>query len=148
MNYVFSTKKVVKYAFPTHINELVLDRADSDFAEVFTVIIEPGNSPPLHKHDDTEQIFFIIEGKGILQTGNKDKVEYDIQPGDVVRIPVSTWHKIIANHGERIRYLTIDCFGSSPKKDEPTWDSHVKVMCREHGWDYDKVKISNNRNNN
>jgi mannose-6-phosphate isomerase-like protein (cupin superfamily) len=139
MKYVFSTLQSQRYVFPTHINELVMDRSDAAFSEAFIVIIEPGKAPPLHKHDDTEQIFYIMEGRGILQTGEAIPVESDIEPGDIVRIPVSTWHTIKANRGMKIRYLTIDCFGNAPKN-EPTWDSHVEVLCREQGWDYSNVR--------
>ena len=53
MKHVFSTKETIRYKFPTHINDLVMDRADASAAEVFIVIIENGMSTPLHKHDDT-----------------------------------------------------------------------------------------------
>lgn len=139
MKYIFSTEKTKRYIFPTHINELVMDRNEAAFSETFIVIIEPGKAPPLHKHDDTEQIFYIMEGRGTLLTGDTSPAESEIKPGDVVRIPVSTWHTIKADRGMGIRYLTVDCFGAGPKDSEPTWDAHVRVLCREQGWEYDKV---------
>src|SRR5690606_40091751 len=60
---------------------------------------------------DTEQIFYVLEGHGTLTIGKDDQQQHDVQPGDVVRIPVSTWHSIQANAGQTLRYLAIDCFG-------------------------------------
>ena len=64
MNYVFSTTDTIVYRFPTHVNELVLDRSESTVTEVFITVLEPGEAPPLHKHPDTEQIFYILQGGG------------------------------------------------------------------------------------
>jgi mannose-6-phosphate isomerase-like protein (cupin superfamily) len=135
--YVFSTENLKRYKFPTHINDLVVDRAQASHSEVFMVLVEPGKSVHHHKHDDTEQIFFMIRGTGILSIG-EEKKEYSLKPGDVVRMPVSTLHSIRNDGNVTIQYLSIDCFG--PKTpDEPTWDEHARAMCRENGWDYDKV---------
>ncbi|MCX7838955.1 MAG: dihydroxy-acid dehydratase [Anaerolineae bacterium] len=85
MKYVFNTNHTTRYRFPTHVNELVLDRADAETSEVFIVVLEPGEAPPLHVHHDTEQIFYILEGNGLLQIG--ESVErYAVKPGDVVVI--------------------------------------------------------------
>ena len=62
--YVFSTADTIRYRYPTHVNDLVLDRTEAATTEVFIVVLEPGEAPPLHQHDDTEQIFYIMEGSG------------------------------------------------------------------------------------
>ena len=135
--YVFETNNLKRYKFPTHINDLVVDRADASQSEVFMVIVEPGKSVHHHMHDDTEQIFYIIKGTGILSIG-ENKTEYPVKPGDVVRMPLSTLHSIRTDTDEAIHYLSVDCFGSKPPN-EPTWDEHARVMCRENGWDYDQA---------
>jgi|SRR5690606_3976862 len=140
MNYIFKTDKTTRYRFPTHINDLVMDRSEAMFSEVFIVVIEPEKAPPLHRHNDTEQIFYVLEGRGTLTIGKDDQQQHDVQPGDVVRIPVSTWHSIQANAGQTLLYLAIDCFGDKRNADEPTWESHVKVLCKEQGWDFNSVK--------
>lgn len=139
--FVFGTEKLKRYRFPTHINDLVIDRAQSLFSEVFVVVIEPNHAPPYHKHDENEQIFYVISGTGVLTIGdNKDR--FPVKPGDVVRIPVSTYHSIKASDKDTLRYLCVDCFGEKPKA-EPTWDDHVKGMCKLNGWDYSKVVSDN-----
>lgn len=137
MQFVFNTSQFKRYKFPTHINDLVVDRADAQTSEVFMVLLEPGQAPPLHQHDDTEQIFYVIEGSGVLTVGVEDQ-SHSVAPGDVVRIPPSTPHSIQARDGA-LRYLAIDCFTAGRPTDEPTWDSHARVMCRNNGWNYDAV---------
>lgn len=141
MNYIFKTSQLQRYKFPTHINDLVLDRSEASFSEVFVVIIEPEKAPPIHRHNDTEQIFFVMEGLGTLRIGQNGEEEFKVSPGDVVRVPVNTWHSIIADQEVRLKYLAIDCFGDGRNEDEPTWESHVKVVCKQQNWDFDQVKI-------
>jgi len=138
MNYVFNTTKLKRYKFPTHINDLVIDRSDSQFCEVFIVIVEPGKSVQLHKHTDLEQVFYVTDGKGLLVLGEDEK-EFGIKPGDVIRIPVNTLHTVKAVDDKGCKYLAVDCFGPDRIEDEPTWDEHVKANCRDFGWNYDDV---------
>lgn len=141
MQFVFPTSQTRHYSFPTHVNDLVVDRADAATSEVFLVVLAPGQAPPLHQHDDTEQIFYILEGEGILRTGAGQQ-EHAVHAADVVRIPPSVLHSIQCTGKNPLRYLAVDCFpGGRPTK-EPTWNSHVKVLCLKQGWDYDQVTKS------
>ena len=139
MNYVFPTNQLQRYRFPTHINDLVMDRSRASASEVFIVVIRPGGAPPLHQHDDTEQIFYVLEGRGRLEIGEESE-EFLVEPGDVVRIPPGTLHTIHCLGTIDLRYLAIDCFPDGRPEAEPTWDAHVQAMCREQGWDYDEVR--------
>lgn len=138
MRYVYKTTETKRYRFPTHINDLVMDRAEASTSEVFVVVLEPGEAPPLHKHDDTEQVFFITEGNGILSIGS-EKTQFAVHPSDVVRIPPGTLHSIRCEGDETLKYLSIDCFVNGRPDSEPTWDSHVRVLCKQQGWNYDEV---------
>jgi mannose-6-phosphate isomerase-like protein (cupin superfamily) len=138
--YVFETEGLVRYAFPTHINDLVIDRAASGNSEVFVVVVEPGKAPPLHVHHDTEQVFYILEGRGTLSVGDPLRT-MPVLPGQVVRIPAHAPHSIRCDGATDLRYLCVDCF--TPARDpkaEPTWDDHVRTVCRERGWDFSAVK--------
>jgi quercetin dioxygenase-like cupin family protein len=136
--YVFDIDKYKRYKFPTHINDMVIPREKSTFSEVFVVVLEPGQAPPWHKHDDTEQIFYVMEGEGVLTIGTTVKHQFNVKPGNIVRVPPATFHSIKAGGNKTLRYLCIDCFGARPGS-EPTWDDHVKTMCKTNGWDFNKV---------
>jgi len=138
MDYVFSTTHMKRYRFPTHVNDLVMDRSQATASEVFVVELAPGEAPPLHQHDDTEQIFYILEGNGRLEIGS-ETTPYPVNPGDVVRIPPATRHAIRCLGTTTLRYLAIDCFPNGRPHTEPTWNSHVQTMCREQDWDYNAI---------
>ena len=36
-------------------------------------------------------------------------------------------------------YLSVDCFLEGHPTAEPTWERHVRVMCKTNGWDFDSV---------
>ncbi len=138
MKYIFSTSETKRYRFPTHINDLVMDRSQATASEVFIVVIEPGGAPPMHQHDDTEQVFYVLQGKGALEIGSEQE-QFAVTPGDVVRIPVATPHRIHCLGQEPLHYLAIDCFPGSRPDAEPTWDAHVQTVCRQQGWEYEEV---------
>jgi mannose-6-phosphate isomerase-like protein (cupin superfamily) len=138
MEYVFSTKEMKRYRFPTHVNDLVMDRSQAAASEVFVVELAPGEAPPLHQHQDTEQIFYILGGNGRLEIG-PETTPFPVYPGDVVRIPPATLHRIHCLGTATLRYLAVDCFPNGRPDAEPTWDSHVQTVCREQGWDYEAI---------
>lgn len=137
MNYVFNTENPKRYRFPTHINDLVMDRSEATASEVFIVELAPDEATPAHQHDDTEQIFFVLSGYGYVEIDEVDV--YPIGPGDVVRIPPSTVHAVHCLYEAPFRYLAVDCFPAGRPDAEPTWDDHVQTVCAEQGWDYDEV---------
>jgi mannose-6-phosphate isomerase-like protein (cupin superfamily) len=145
IRYVFSTADTVRYRFPTHINDLVMDRADAETSEVFIVVLEPGEAPPLHVHHDMEQIFYMLEGVGILEVGQPSQ-QHPVGPGDVVRIPPHTPHRIICQGPQRVRYLSVDAFLGGRSAAEPTWESHVRALCDEFGWDFNRVRVDDRSN--
>jgi mannose-6-phosphate isomerase-like protein (cupin superfamily) len=142
VNYVFDTTNRKQYRFPTHINELVVDRAECTMAEAFIVIVEPGKAVHRHAHATYEQLFYIIDGEGVLTIG-PDSEEYIVLPTQLVRIPVGTLHSMRPNGNQPLRYLSIDCFGGKRDDGEPIWEDHVKTICTEQGWDYAKVVDGN-----
>jgi mannose-6-phosphate isomerase-like protein (cupin superfamily) len=139
--YVFDAHDAVRYRFPTHTNDLIMDRRDGVASEAFFVILEPGESPPLHVHPDAEQVFFVLEGEAEMTVGRETQERFPIRRGDFVRTPPGMWHAVRCLGDRRFVYLSIDCFTGGPPAEEPTWDSHVKAMCDLNGWDFDAVKL-------
>jgi quercetin dioxygenase-like cupin family protein len=137
--YVFSTKETLRYRFPTHINDLVMNRSEATTTEIFLVVLNPGEAPDIHVHHDAEQIFYMIQGTGTLRIGEKGTEKFPVAKGDVIRIPPHTYHSVLCDGKETIVYLSVDCFLEGRPKEEPTWDSHVKIECAENGWDFDEV---------
>jgi mannose-6-phosphate isomerase-like protein (cupin superfamily) len=141
MNYVFKTSGCKRYSFPTHRNDLVVDRKDAACSEVIVVTVEPGKAVHRHSHKTVEQVFYILEGTGILTVGAGGK-EYAVRPTLVVRVPPGTVHTLRAKGGKPVRYLCVDCFCGSKPAREPTWDDHAKAICKEQGYDYNRITAS------
>jgi quercetin dioxygenase-like cupin family protein len=137
--FVFDTRDVVRYRFPTHTNDLILDRADSEVAEAFLVRVEPGESVPWHVHEHGEQLFYVLEGSGEMAVGEPGTEVHELRPSNFVRTPRGVAHSVRCAGDETLVYLSIDVF-SVAHPEEPTWDSHVRVMCADHDWDFDQVK--------
>jgi mannose-6-phosphate isomerase-like protein (cupin superfamily) len=117
-----------------------MDRSQAEASEAFLVVLEPKEAPPLHVHEDTEQIFYVLRGAGTLYIGAGAPQRFRVKVGDLVRIPPRTLHRIRCSGREKLVYLSVDCFPGGRPKDEPTWESHVRVMCARNGWDFDKVR--------
>jgi len=63
------------------------------------VIIEPGNYTHLHAHEDTEQLYYVISGRGqaVFNYPDGRKEEFGMQPEDVVYVPRNTKHQIFCD---------------------------------------------------
>lgn len=107
------------------------------------VLLDEKEAPPFHKHDDAEQIFYMIQGVGkleIKEDGSSESEFFEIILGQVIRIPPHTWHRVTALNKEGVRYLCVDCFPNGFNPEEPTWDSHVKNLCDQLGWDFNTIR--------
>ncbi len=56
-----------------------------------TNVSEPGSGIPFHKHTDSEEAMFVIEGTGRLTCGNE---VYDLYPGTAIFSPLGVDHQI------------------------------------------------------
>jgi len=59
-----------------------------------------GDCTDRHYHKQTEEIYFILEGKGIMEINDTAR---DVSPGDAILIPPGSWHQITAS--TTIRFL-------------------------------------------
>lgn len=143
--YIFSTSHGARYRFPTHINDLIMDRVKAERCETFMVILRAGQAPPLHTHPDVEQVFYVIEGKGMLCIGPSGRSRTRVSRGDSVYVPKGLPHSIYNDGKKRLRYFAVDVF-CKRQAAEPTWESHVRNVCRAQGWNFrDVVKSCANR---
>lgn len=87
------------------INRRTSDPKNVSFA---LVQLEPGAESQAHHHLETEEIYFILEGQGVVIV---DSVELKIQPGHAVLLPIKSIHRI-KNTGSTV--LKIACSDSPP----------------------------------
>lgn len=127
---IFSTRKTVPYFFLQHCNELVMDRSEAEACEVFVTVIEPGKATPPHKHDDAEQIYYVLSGTGLVERGKLIKTRQTIRAGDVLHIPRHSWHKVSCRGRKTLKYLVVDVFPDGCPRHEPTWHSHASAVAK------------------
>ena len=127
---IYQTKDAIPYFFLQHCNELVMDRSNAEASEVFVTVIKPGKITPLHKHDDTEQVYYILSGVGEIARGKPIRTRQAFRPGEVVHVPRRSWHQVSCQGRQTLKYLVVDVFpGGRPKK-EPNWHSHAAAVAK------------------
>ncbi len=65
-------------------------------------LIPAGGETLLHAHRDTEEIYHITEGRGIMTLGEES---FTVKAGDSIAIPSGTPHKIKNTEGTTLRIL-------------------------------------------
>ena len=75
--------------------------------------IPAGNSTQRHWHKDSEEFYFLLEGRGLMEI---DGTERDVGPGDAILIPAGAWHQITAT--APLRFL---CCCAPPYRHEDTF---------------------------
>lgn len=124
-------RQAKRYAFATHVNDMLLPRETTEVLEAFLVVIEPGKFTHPHSHADTEQLYFVLSGRGegIFHFEGRPAEKFEMQPEDVVYVPRGVRHQIFCtDETEPLRYLCVDGFPLGRPKEEPTWDDHYQAV--------------------
>ncbi len=74
----------------------------------------PDGATERHRHGDTEEIYFILSGRGEMEVDGERRV---VGPGDAILIPPGAWHEIRADT-DGLRFL---CACAPPYRDEDTY---------------------------
>ncbi len=71
----------------------ILDRTNSTAANqsLAEATVLPGLESEEHYHRETEEIYYIVRGQGLMSLGGERR---EVGPGDGILIPPGTWHKI------------------------------------------------------
>jgi len=92
------------------------------------VVLPPGKSAwPYHAHYVNEEMFFIIEGEGVLRLGGG---HYRIQAGDVIAVPPGpkTPHQILNNSDRELKYLCVSTMEEPDIVEQPdSWKVGIMV---------------------
>jgi mannose-6-phosphate isomerase-like protein (cupin superfamily) len=75
--------------------------------------LEPGQGTERHYHRASEEIYFVLEGHGVMELDGERR---ELGPGEAVLIPPGSWHEIRA--AGMLRFL---CCCSPPYSHEDTF---------------------------
>ncbi len=86
------------------IKKLITDEegAENCFMRKFT--LKPGAFMPLHQHENTDHVQYILEGKMNVKLGNEEKV---VKKGDALYIPADLPHSYENPYEEKIIFLCV-----------------------------------------
>lgn len=76
--------------------------------------LKPGQSTVAHRHLKTEEIYFILQGTGLMQV---DEELRSVRAGDAIAIPPGSLHQITNTGPEELRFL---CCCSPPYEHDDT----------------------------
>jgi mannose-6-phosphate isomerase-like protein (cupin superfamily) len=77
--------------------------------------LAPGQSTQRHFHAESEEIYFVLEGAGVMELDGERR---RVAPGQAVLIPPGAWHEIRAGEEAPLRFL---CACAPPYRHEDTF---------------------------
>lgn len=80
------------------------DEFSSKIRHCSTTIIPPGASIGLHKHENEEEVYILIEGQGILNDG---KSKMKIEKGDVILTKSGESHSVINSGKDDLKIIAV-----------------------------------------
>lgn len=92
------------------------------------VVLAPGKTAwPYHFHHRNEEMFFILEGAGVLRYADEESA---LRPGDIVCCPPGSGsrHQITAAADEELKYLALSTV-EEPEVAEYPDSNKVGVLC-------------------
>lgn len=78
------------------------DKQGNQHQSLAEAIVKPGDTTLLHKHNKSEELYFITQGQGLMWLGNES---FNVTVGDCICIPPRTPHKIINTQDIELKIL-------------------------------------------
>jgi quercetin dioxygenase-like cupin family protein len=109
------------------LNEItvLIDRSETELTEVALNSWWPGLDGPPHKHEQKEQLFFVVSGEGRVKIG--DEV-WPAHPGDLFYVPANVVHQTINQGNDPLEYLLFNAFLNADKEGHASFAEHVDKM--------------------
>jgi quercetin dioxygenase-like cupin family protein len=99
MRYIVRAEDVPAYSPPLHagtVNRRLVGRDvnGSTQVEVVLGVLEPGGVAERHSHDGEEQAFYVLEGRALVEVG--DRIKEEVGPGTACFFPAGVPHRVEA----------------------------------------------------
>jgi quercetin dioxygenase-like cupin family protein len=104
---------------------VLIDRSETELSEVALNCWWPGLDGPPHKHEQKEQLFYVVAGQGSVKIG--DDV-FPAKPGDLFYVPANVIHQTINQGKVSLDYLLFNAFLNSDKEGHASFADHVEHM--------------------
>lgn len=77
---------------------------ESNIQTVNYAWLERGEGFDQHKHDDCEELYFFLEGKGMMKS---DEKEFIVEKGDFVVVEKGEWHSLKNSFEKKLIFFSI-----------------------------------------
>ena len=104
---------------------VLIDRSETELSEVGLNEWNPKCAGPLHRHNDKDQVFFIVSGEGIIKLGES---EYEARPGCFAYVPAGIVHQSITTRKEPLSYILFNTFTTTSKEGHLTFAEHIEKV--------------------
>lgn len=111
---------------------MLLPRDVSKCFEIVREQLSPGAETPLNAHDDLDQAFLILQGRGLLRVGEDTR---EVEPNTVAFIPRYSLHNIRSLGDVDLVYIYISVWSEGIPADRKEWRSAYKKMQEKWGVD-------------
>ena len=98
---VLAVKDLVDFSQEKRVRKALV-RSGGLSAEI--VCYEPGQHTLAHHHPNQDELFYVVEGEGVMQVGEE---QVAVAPGSVVFVSDHTQHGITASAGTRLVVLFV-----------------------------------------
>lgn len=94
----------------------LIDRTTSSITQcsVAEELLAPGQAVTPHFHRQTEEVYYILEGEGVMTVGTDRRA---VTAGDAILIPLDTVHSL-ENTGSRAMRIVLVCGPAFSRDDE------------------------------
>lgn len=96
-------------------NGLDLQEITKNIKAIYDTSLMPGESIQPHFHPDSEEIYYVLSGYGLMSIGEEKQ---EISRGDVVHIPPPAPHMLMNTGNVSLRFVTVSVSTVSNKKDD------------------------------
>jgi len=97
----------LKFAENGCLTAKMIENVSSDYAAMYNRL-DAGKSSNEHMHEDCDELYYVIDGCGLLKVGKETK---KIKTGDLIVIPKGEFH-FLTNEGDTsVEFLTIGFTG-------------------------------------
>lgn len=86
------------------IQRLIVDEQGSENCFMRKFTIKPGGSMPDHRHENTDHVQYILEGKMEV---NLEGDEHTVEKGDSLYIPTGTKHSYKNPFDEEVKFICV-----------------------------------------
>jgi len=82
------------------------DNSAIKIMSVASGFLEAGKKARLHRHEESDEIYYVLSGQGQVQLGEKI---FDVRPGDAICVPVNMVHGLINTSQEKpLKVLAVE----------------------------------------